>query len=387
MKKKIISICITLFIFFSSTVGVFAAEFTQSWSVDAEYWLYDLFLQTTTTRNALSGDWGYGMNDAQGVFVFQLNGGYDLKLTYNVPAGETVYFRWAIPSYSLPEGESVIVVSYADYEQIDIQEYRNWSVVNPDANGDSGSSGTITIVEDYKNTSNETVTVDFYIDNIENDFGLQLIPILSGTKYFINGSSNEIVSGNSSIDIELEFIGEKLTDIHSDLDTYLGEINTSISLNGQKLDSITDWLTSINNTTVMLANDVNTIKYSVRHIDTLISEINDTTKLMNITLNNIHDALVNNPNSSDKYADSNAQLSDKVNTLDSIEKGYFGNLDSYQNMIPEFNFEGLSDFSTTASFVAMQMQNIFNIHSSLKYVFMASLTFGLALLFIGRGND
>lgn len=420
MKKKIISICITLFIFFSSTVGVFAQEIGQdSWSVDAQYWLYDVMLQCTVGRNYLAGDWGYAVNDSgSGTFMYQLNGGYDLKLTYNVPAGETVYFRWAIPAYTLPEGYAVTVVSYANYELIDIKEYKNWSIMDNSGNGSFGSLGSITIFEDYTNNSNEVQTVDFYIDNIENDFGIHLIPILCGTKAYFNDVIGGPVNSDSIVNMDLTFIEQTLDNILSnqitssefldsigEVNAYIGTLTSEVRYNGQVLKSIETVLSSIktkiDTIDINVADikllisyiraDVKDIRSYVNFIMADVDEINITTKQMATTLSEIRDLLnelVNGFDSSkkDNLDSSNQSLSDTVESHNAFESSMFESINLAFEGVPSIDIE--NDFALLSGFslVSSVIELFYYSHPGITLMFNIILVFGLTFVLIGRGT-
>ena len=368
MKKGIITIFVTLFIFFSSTLGVFAQSVEQdSWSVDAQYWLYDLMLQCTTPRNYLAGDWGYAVNDyGSGTFMYQLNAGYDLELSYNVPAGESVYFRWAVPTYSLPEDGSFYVLSYASNTLISANEYSHSTLFNPSASGLFGSLGSIIVTEDYKNTTDEVQTVKFFIDNIDNDFGIHLIPILCGTDIFFNDVVSGPVNGSDTVNMDLTFIEQTLDNILSNQITnsqfsdsignvtaYIGSLTSEVRLNGTTLKSIDTVLSSIktkidtidiNVADIKLfisyiRSDVKDIRSYVNFIMADVDEINITTKQIASTLQEMKELLnqlVNGFDSSkkDSLVGSTSDLNDTLTAHDSIEQNAFMFVDALTDMLP-----------------------------------------------------
>ena len=414
MKKGIITVFVTLFIFFSSTVGVFAQEVTQnSWSVDAQYWLYDLMLQSTVGRNMLAGDWGYAEgNNGTGTFMFQLNAGYDVAYKYNVPAGETVYFRWSIPMFSAHEGQTITVKTLVNGTQIDYNQYSRTSI------GSTGSMGAITMIEDYTNTTNQVQMVEFYILNNHQDFGLQLIPILCGTKYYFNDVVSGPVNGSDTVNIDLTFIQQTLDNIFANQVTssefldeignvqgYLGDLNTSVQLNGQYLDNIDSVLTSIkpkiDSIDITLSDiklfisyiraDVKDIRNWVNFIMTDVDEINITTKQMASTLTdikNLLDELVNGFDSSkkDNLDSSNHSLSDTISSHQSFESSMFDTINGTISSLPSINPNENMDFAVGLFMIGDLMKGIFNTHPTLVFFFNIIFTFGLTFVLIGRGT-
>lgn len=403
MKKGIITVFVTLFIFFSSTLGVFAQEVTQnSWSVDAQYWLYDLMLQSTVGRNILAGDWGYAEGTSgTGTFMFQLDAGYDVYYKYTVPANETVYFRWAVPMFSAHEGQTIKVDTYVNGSKISSNSYSRNST------GFIGTNGAVTFIEDYINSSSESVTVEFYILNNANDFGLQLIPIKCGTRYFFNESINDNVSSDILVDIDLSFIESKLEDLdtnqqdikdlladikdlNSDINVSIGTLNSSVTLNGQKLDSINSTLTTIKNTTNNIYTTLTNIKTVLDWCRLELADINVNTMQMAITLNQIYDYLVNGTDSEKLSAMDNANnvFKDSVNEMVQLEDTLTSDFVLNLNSLPVLNRNDVVDsgIGKGIDIISSTVDSFFYLHEDLSLFYSIILLLGIALTIIGRGT-
>lgn len=218
MKKKIISICITLFIFLSSTVGVFAVDLVADTHVP--FWLLDIRNQCYLSNNVVDVTFGlatYG-NDVSHYLV-EIERGGALYLTYEVPAGETVYFRWAIARNNMGNfGWSTFVRMSVDGSQKVNHTYNYTNL------GEYGTYGSIVIVEDYTNTSNSKQLVTYVITNDSTgDVPYEYVPILVGTEALINQGNTSF--GDFDFTVDLTGVEDKLDDIIELLSSLPNEIN------------------------------------------------------------------------------------------------------------------------------------------------------------------
>lgn len=478
MKKKIISICITLILFCSSFVPVFAVDLVADTQVP--FWLLDIRNQCYLSNNVVDVTFGlatYG-NDVSHYLVEIVKGGA-LYLTYEVPAGETVYFRWAIARNNMGNtGASTFVRMSVDGSQ-KVNHTYNYSNL-----GDYGTYGSIVIVEDYTNTSNSKQLVTYVIENdgVGNPT-YEYVPILVGTEALINQGNTSF--GDFDYTVDLTGVEDKLDDIIEllrsptnninfeipfdlwQLYTYFingfdysynvdsskipwlvrnspqsasyddsiafrgyfqeelmyfsfisrdkkGTIPKLISSNGRVLDGWQVYMSyrnAVYGTVFTYAFDVpyNTNEYFSLYLpnestyDTIIplylgdgSNVSEAvenyiglasprTSILESISSKLSDLINSSSSVIENATNTNNQLSNTVNQYDSIEQQQVHNFTENIANLPSFDFGSISDFSTTANFVSTQMQNIYNSSDYIKFIYTAVLTFGIALVLIGRG--
>lgn len=225
MKKKIISICITLLLLFCSVVPTFALDTVIN--SQCEYWIYDLMLQTVN-ENTSDATWGYVLdnssNPTMGYYAMVLDIGSAAIYEYNVKPGETVYFRWGVSNFFQASGTTTV------------KTVVNGTVVNTTnyttGSGDYNSGYSVFICDDYTNTSNITQTVTYSLRN-GNDLTTTYIPVKCGLEIYFDDKVGE-VTGDTIVSIDL-----------STVENELSVIRNQILANGADLESINSAITSI----------------------------------------------------------------------------------------------------------------------------------------------
>ena len=82
----------------------------------------------------------------------------------------------------------------------------------------------------------------------------------------------------------------------------------------------------------------------------------------------------------------NDDFNDITDDIHEIEDSVVNDFTENIGNLPTFDFNGLTDFSTTAFWVSSQMQNIYDSSDKIRFIFTAALSFGVALMIIGRGT-
>lgn len=408
MKKKIISICITLFLFLSCPLNIFAYD---SFDGEHEYvppWLYDLALQSYWSNgcgetgyfgaliDSNTGDIPYSTFLNYGLVIFKYN---TMTFTYDVEPGETVYFRFAVGKQNLRNQDSITVNLLVNGTFVLEDTY---SIVN---DGTFGTQSTIVIVDDYTNTSNNTVTVRYGLWNNSID-AQTFIPLLVGNSVLINSGEfasvpNDILGtidfDTSDIVDELVIISNSLSDIDSnvsDIKTLLSDIKTlyqSYSINGQivlndMVDGIYNMIDEIRSIHLVNIYDAITSGFS-----SLLSPLNELVNLFKDSERVIIDNSSNTTNNiviNDNASITNNDLTDISNQINTYEDNYVSSMNSKINNLPSLDWGHYTykfpDFTPTVQFISGCMTDIYNVNPNIQFLINISLLLGIAFLLIGR---
>lgn len=348
MKKKIIVICTTLILFFSSTVGIFATTYYDA-RKEIPAWAYDVYTQCKLQSSSVNICEYYNLT-----YVKDSTGSVSTSdLSYS-PYGHTLILykgKTMLFQYKLPPGDTF---------------YMNM-LTTMIANG-----------------SSSTLKREFYVDNV--------------LKYSLTDNSNYTLSP-STLYIDYYYTNNTSTtqnlklyltaSSHRDLYFNLGMFGTTYMLSNIERAQLESGGTHLDN--VDLSELIEITNISNEKLDEIIAANNITNdylssieisnqKIVELLQGSVSSETVNN-----NANIANDNLSNSVTEFDNIEKEHVNNFTENIANLPSFDFGSISDFNTTANFVSTQMQNIYNSSDYIKFIFTAVLTFGIALVLIGRG--
>lgn len=333
MFKKISVICITLFIFFSSSICIFALEPEQ----DGDTYHFT----TTYSRPSTSSNSGY----IEVLYMAKSTGKKFLRV-----------YTWTIYENS-EKTETDLESSYTPYMYI----------------------------------------------NLEDDGALTLAPRLSKSNNYgyVNVNCLKVVSNvwevlltapvqSSGSEPHISFGG---TDSNYSILNY--QVFGNYYMNNYDLFPNSAYYFTVNY-------GLETYNYS-RYFESIISyfdifsvDLIDIKQYLNILdgtqytiislLDEIKTYLLSSDDSIDESTEINDDLTDITDDIGEIEDSVVEDFTENIGNLPEFDFNGLTDFSTTAFWVSSQMQNIYDSSDKIRFIFTAALSFGVALMIIGRGT-
>lgn len=356
MKKKIISICITLFIFLSSTVGVFATYYYQE-GIDAPPWFLDLYYQWQDINTVSDIGGVYNLT-----YTVSQNSSPSVEGATRMTGGPWMWFKkdeLAYFQYFLDPGESFYLdMGTTNFINFDGLEFTfnflvdNTSIDRIVLRRDTFSpfevSSRMTFVNyTYTNNTNsrQSFAVRCYSANVNSYWKLN---IFSSTD-LLSLEEKTLLSSNS------------LGNISSNYESQLNQI----------IGTQTDILDNIENMLIYYSSIESSVSDIALNTDRIVESLQGT---------------VSSESSSNNANSKNETLSSTVTEFDNIEKNQVQNMQQSLDNLPTLDFNAFSDFAPTVQFVSSTMQQIYDSNQYLQLLINACLLIGIALLLIGRGN-
>lgn len=349
MKKKIIIIFTTLFLFFSSTVGIFATTYYDA-RKEIPAWAYDVYTQCKLQSSSVNICEYYNLT-----YVKDSTGDVSTSdLSYS-PYGHTLILykgKTMLFQYKLPPGDTF---------------YMNM-LTTMIANG-----------------SSSTLKREFYVDNVlkyslTDNSGYTLSPSTLYIDYYYTNNTS------TTQNLKLYLTASS----HRDLYFNLGMFGTTYMLSNIERAQLETGGTHLDN--VDLSELIEITNISNEKLDEIIASnsiTNDYLSSIEITNQKIVELLegsVSTETTNNNANIANDNLSNSVTEFDNIEKSQVDNMTENLNNLPTLDFNAYNDFAPTVQFVSSTMQQIYDSNQYLRLLINACLLIGIALLLIGRGN-